>query len=219
MAIRRMILRMDLKEYERLFAGSMAHQFFWMGAQDLKYQAIKALKTDRQIDVYGDVGWQNVCPEYYRGSLDNRQINELFEKDDFMLLLANCSFTYQDASGPVYDVMRRGVHWANLPVVAKTDWLEGLSNIEYDTPERLNELVNDIKPAFKKAHNGMIFYRLLLQCSNDDLIGGITGAGSWRRGIWQQELYLHDEELDRALDAYTEQNEILLRTCYRMMKP
>jgi hypothetical protein len=218
MAMRRMILGGDLTEYQRLWLNSILHQFFWMAAQDLKYQAIRALKTERPVDVYGDEGWRNVCPEYYRGSLNNEQINELFERDDILLLLANCSFTYQDASGPVYDMIRRGCHWINLPVVAKTDGLKGLEAIEYDTPERLNELVNDVKPAFEKAKEGLSFYRIILQNSVKDLIEGIQGKPRLKLYDWKEQLLLHDEKLDEIIDAYTDKNEILLRASYRMFK-
>lgn len=217
MAMRRMILNGDLTEYQRLAGNSRLHQFFWTAAQDLKYQAIKALKTDRPVDVYGDVGWQNVCPEYYRGSLSNRQIEELFQGDDILLLLANCSYTYLDASGPVYDMIRRGCHWINLPVVAKTEPLRGLEAIEYDTPERLNELVSDVGPAFEKAEGSLGFYRELLQSSVNELVAKISGKNQ-HYTAWGRELVYHELELEKVLDDYTDKNEVMMRVYQGLLK-
>jgi hypothetical protein len=157
-----------------------------------------------------------VCPEYYRGSLDNRQIEGLFQGDDILLLLANCSYTYLDASGPVYDMIRRGCHWVNLPVVAKTEPLAGLSAIEYDTPERLNELVSDIKPAFERAEESLWMYRNLLQGSVNELISRITGERP--EAAWAGSLADHDKELERVLDEYTDKNEVKLRAHQRLFK-
>jgi hypothetical protein len=219
MAMRRMILNGDLTEYQLLASNSRLHQFFWGAAQDLKYQVLRALKTDRRVDVYGDIGWENVCPQYYRGSLDNGQIGELFARDDTMILLANCSYTYLDASGPVYDMIRRGVHWVNLPVVAKTEPLKGIAAIEYETPEQLNDLVNDIKPGFKKAETSLGFYRHLLKTNVEDLVDGIIGEREKVRLFsWREQLGLHDNQINAVLDEYTDTHEVMMRSFQRMFK-
>ena len=214
MALRKIILDGDLTRFEKQTRASWAHQFFFVAAQNVKFQAIKALKTGREIEVYGDVGWKSVCPEYYRGSLNNEQIDRLFERDDVMILLANCSYTYMDASGPVYDMIRRGAFWINVPPVARTEELEGLRHIEYSDAEELNTLVNEIKPRFESAREGLKNYRGLLQESTMNIVREVTGSGFLSHVPFVQ----HADKIDEVVDEFIDENELLLRQSYRMFK-
>ena len=144
MAARHLILNvLEIPEHKRLKANSELHQFFFALLQWIKYEIICKLQTSHKVDVYGDIGWQHVCPQYYRGSLDNAGIERLYAEGDHLYLLMNFSFSYMDASGPVYDVIRRGVPFINVPPIAKTISIGDMSLLEYGNYNRLNELANN----------------------------------------------------------------------------
>ncbi len=137
-----------LTQDQRLFYCSMLHQFFFSFLQYLKHVIINEIKTDRKITVYGDEGWQEVCPQYYKGSLDNGQIETLYAERNHLYLLMNFSFSSLDASGPVYDVIRRGLPFVNVPPIVKTEELQGFNEIEYGTIGELNKLLGDCSGVF-----------------------------------------------------------------------
>ena len=137
LAMRKLILEiMPLNEFKRFKQNSLLHHFYFACVQWLKFKIIGDVETDRKVKVYGDVGWHEVCKEYYCGSLDNNQVNSLYKESNHLYLLLNCSFSYLDASGPVYDVIRRNVPWINVPPMVKTDIFEPLDAVEYTDKNR-----------------------------------------------------------------------------------
>lgn len=206
-----MLNEKNLGEYDLLFYNSMLHRFYYHCVNYLKYYIIQNLKTDRPIELYGDVGFKELFPQYYKGVLYNDEIEELYSKHDQLYLLVNCSMTYLDASGPVYDVVARQVPWINVPVMTRTSPFDGLKNLEYDTIDKLNLLVNDYFVIKPYGYNGSLKnYRQLLNDSNNKTIGFINGSDMQSGNLWNKELEEHQKLIDKTISEYIINNKHLL---------
>jgi len=218
MSMRRIFLNADELEYDRLAKISLLHNLFFMAAQWCKFEIVKNLNTDRTIEVYGDVGWKNVCPQYYMGSLNNAQIEELFAQDNILYLMLNFSYSYLDASGPVYDMIRRNVPWINVPPMARTKIFGKLKFIEYTNYDELNELVTDVRSAYRKALSGIRAYDYVLQCSADEVVRVLAGENNYKSEVFNNHLREHEWETNKNIDDYMNEREPFLRACYDMFK-
>ncbi len=218
MAMRHMVLNiLDITEFERLTYNSLLHQFYFTLAQYLKYEIIGQLKTKRKVNVYGDVGWKQICPDLYRGSLSNGQIDNLFAEGNHLYLLLNFSLSYLDASAPVYDMIRRGVPFINVPPMIKTSDLDGLNKIEYTDQNSLNSLVNDFNsmvddPGLKSS---LSRYRDLLISSTSRIESVALNTDNVDRLQYIQSLCAHDNVMQGAITNYLSQNENMIRNSFR----
>jgi len=172
MAMRAIILSDErFSETNRFHMNSSLHGFFYTFANWLKYKIIENVETDKPFHVYGDEGFKTICPDLYRGSLNNDEINELFKGNNLYLLM-NFSYTYLDASGPVYDMMRRGVPWLNITTPIKSRYLKDLSLLEYTNDiDELNYKINNAEELYSdsKLTTALDNYRLTLKSSVDEM--------------------------------------------------
>jgi hypothetical protein len=187
LAMREHVLGKDLCDYNRFIKISLLHQLFFMAAQDIKFKVVSEIKTDRTVEVYGDVGWKNVCPDIYCGSLDNQEIEQLFGRENDLFLLFNLSYSYLDASGPVYDMVMRGVPFCNIPPSVISPDLKRLEAIEYSNPKELNRKIKDFRPYYDNAIESIEFYRQTLDSSVkqiDSLLNGRSKVKADTRFYW-----------------------------------
>lgn len=217
MAMRYMVLNiMHFDEFERMKYSSLLHNFFYITANYLKYKIISWLETDREIKVYGDLGWKEICPEYYVKSLDNKEIDRMFIEENNLYLLLNFSFSYLDASAPVYDMIRRSVPFINVPPLVKTQAFEGMQAIEYTNKDELNSLIENAPAIFK--NNGLQstvnFYTELLSLSVDGMAAGILNGNNGQSKPFLYELEKHQYELNSMIEAYIHSNERFLQESF-----
>ena len=207
----RLLYEMDLDEYQQLFHNSMLHRFYYHVVNYLKFYIVSHLKTDRLIEVYGDVGWGQLFPQYYKGVLYNDEIEKLYSEKNHLFLLVNCSMTYLDASGPVYDVIARNVPWCNVPVMARTSRFNGLKALEYSNYKELNHLVNNYKlirsPSLEMS---LEYYRKVLHDSTNEIVGKISGTNQYVGKLFHEELDEHKRAVDRTVQSYMDKNKELL---------
>lgn len=220
MATRHLILNiLDITELERLIYCSLLHQFYFTIAQYFKHRIVRQIKTNRKVHVYGDIGWQQVCPDLYRGSLDNGNIDKLFAENNHLYLLFNFSLSYLDASAPVYDMIRRGVPFINVPPIAKTPELEGLSKIEYTDATGMNNLLNDYNsiiddPALKSS---LARYRELLMSSTNRIEATILNSYNEFPNIYTMSLDDHNIKIKDTIINYLSKNEAMIRESFRAL--
>ncbi|MCK4332438.1 MAG: hypothetical protein KAV40_02540 [Thermoplasmatales archaeon] len=222
MSLRHMILKiMKLDEFEMLHYNSRLHMLSYTIAQFLKYEVIENIDTERRIEVYGDVGWETVFPEYYKKLLDNEEINELFSQNNHLYLLLNCSYSYLDASGPVYDAIRKNVPFINMPPLVKTSSFEGFRHIEYTNREELNDLIENIREIFdnKELNNSIRLYRNVLESSTNEIERKVLGNGYAQFGQAQFHKLSMDHKvmLDQMIEEYIDRNEPFLRETFRVL--
>lgn len=225
MAMRYMILNiMELSEFKRLWYNSVLHNFYFNTVNYMKHRIVQGLETDREVMVYGDVGWQEICPQYYKGSLNNEEINDLFNEKNNLYLLLNFSLTYLDCSAPVYDMIRRDVPWVNVPPLARTSILKGFRGLEYSNLTELNDLVNNGRERWAGEHvrDAIGRYRAMLVDSTDTIgerifDNNVPEDGVWKNGgVWAGHLHEHQALLDRKVEKYFEEKEPFLRESFGM---
>ena len=195
------------------------HLIFYYAAQMLKYDIINNLRTDRDIEVYGDEGWGNVCPDYFKGHLNKQEMMTLFSEKNHLFLLLNFGFTYLDHSGPVYDMVKEGVTWINVPAIVKTPELKGLSNIEYSNYNELNGLIQNIREPFGQAHESLVSLHNIYQQSTLNIINFLKKRGSSANCIkndndlFAKSFEQHGKLLESSINDYLESKEENLRYC------
>jgi len=179
----------------------------------LKYIVIGKIKTDREFKVYGDEGWKNVCPEVYHGSLNNKQIEKLNSESNHLYLLINPSYSYLDASGPLYDMAMRGLPFVNFAPVFKTDTFAGMRHIEYDL-KTVNDLVNDYHSHFNnECLWALQEYRNILESSADDI--GLILTDHTPNGTFAKHLAEHEQIINQEVSDYLSENKGFLKLCYK----
>ncbi len=218
LALRKLILEiMPLGEFERLKHNSHLHSFFFAFVSYLKHKIIADIKTEKQIRIYGDEGWKKLYPEYYKGLLNNEQIDKLYSESNHLFLLLNFSWSYLDASGPVYDVIARGVPFINVPPLVKAKDFEGFTNIEYSDKKQLNYLINNAKKAIYQEdfRNSFLLCKIVLRESCQEIEQSIMGHKS--NDLFGQFLKAHQTLIDSMVDEYLDQNENILRECFEQI--
>ena len=215
LAMRKLITEvMPIPYYKMNHINSILHHFYFACVNKQKHDIIGQIKTDRTVWVYGDDGWLNVCPEYYKGCLDNGEMERLFAEDGHLYLLLNASFTYLDASGPVYDMVARRLPWVNVPPMIKTEKYLGMGEIEYQDIAELNELINNYNPS-DEYHRAQDLLRITYSASVDDIESVVRGLDSG--GVFQSELNEHKKLIDLLVNEYLMNNETFLRSCFRRL--
>lgn len=223
LAMRKLILEIfPLDELKMLYQNSLLHHFYFACVQWIKFKIIGDIETDRKVRVFGDVGWAEVCKEYYEGSLDNNQVNTLYEEPNHLYLLLNCSFSYLDASGPVYDVIRRNVPWINVPPMVKTEVLEPLGAVEYTDKIGLNKLINNFTVPGElfdalNFHDGLDVYSDILNSSVEDIENEVLPIVKTRISEFKDQRYRHIILINDVVNNYLDKNEPFLRQCYEAL--
>jgi len=221
-ALRYLVLNvMELTEYEKLKRNSWLHCFYFMVANYFKHLIINSLKTTRKIKVYGDIGWEKACPQYYCGSLNNEEVNRLYEEGNHLYLLLNFSFSYLDASGPVYDVMRRKVPFLNVPPMVKSPFFKHMEALEYKNFDDLNSMVK-VAPKIYKAkrlQNALSKYNDILISSMVGIENRINEKAETRHPAFTFDgrLKEHQTILDQKIVDYIDKHEGFLRSSYRSL--
>ncbi|TSA54891.1 MAG: hypothetical protein D4R45_03330 [Planctomycetaceae bacterium] len=222
MALRHMILKiMKFDEFEQIHFNSSLHQFFYIVMQFLKYEIIDSIDTTRKIEIYGDVGWQKVFPEYYEKRLNGKEIDDLFLKNSHLYLLLNYGFSYLETSGPVYDAIKKNVPFINIPPMVKTSSFEGFKHIEYRNKEELNYLIRNIRTVFdyEELNESIRTYRKVLNDSVRELEEklvfdrNIVTQGS----AFDAERKEHQLLIDQVTEEYINQNAELLKETFRVL--
>ena len=132
---------------------SSAHWIFYHAAQYLKFDIVQRICSDCDLSVYGDNGWNNVCPDNYKGFLEVDRLSDFYCSSSKILLMLNFGYTYLDHSGPVYDVIRDGTNWLNVPALVVTSELEGLRSLEYSNCDQLAEKLNSFSSYALESHS------------------------------------------------------------------
>lgn len=212
---------MQLNEFEQLIYNCQLYELFYLVMQFLKYEIIDSIDATRQIEIYGDVGWEKVFPEYYKKLLNAEEKDELFLKKNHLYLLFNASFSYLEASGPIYDAIKRNVPFINIPAMVKTHSFDGFRHIEYRNKEELNCLIENIGTVVDNVElkDAKRIYRKVLS-DNENMIlerivldKNIVTNGS----AFDAERKEHQLLIDQVTEEYINQNAALLKETFRVL--
>ena len=220
-SLRQMILvSMDLNEYEKLNYNALLLRFAYNASQFVKYLVIDSIKTDRKIELYGDVGWKTVFPEHYMTHLDRSGIDNVFSKGRSVNLLMNWQLTWFETSAVIFEALNYRVPFLNHPAVVKTNRLQGMSGLEYNTPKDLNHKLDNIKVHLDKDLIQSIDYlNSFCNDSMDHIVSTLhssTKLGSNNSKI-AEELKKHDDLLLDRINAYTIEYYDFLRYSFKSL--
>jgi hypothetical protein len=222
MALRFMILEiMKLDDFEKLYCNSVLHRLFYAIMQFLKYEIIEDLETLRDIEIYGDVGWQTIFPGYYKTRLNHQQMDELFMERNHLYLLLNHVLSYLEASGPVFDAIKRKVPFINMQSLVKTRSFEGFRHIEYGNKNELNYLTDNIRTVVgnNELKDSIRIFRNILISNESEIVEKVVSGRSVAtdKGIFDRECREHQLLLDRMIEEYIDRNEAFLRESFDVL--
>ncbi|KZR61435.1 hypothetical protein [Prochlorococcus sp. MIT 1306] len=219
LSIHRILQISDTSEHIKAQQFRNMHLIFYYAAQALKHDIVNNICTERNVEIYGDEGWENVCPGYFKGHLNKQEMATLFSKKNNLFLLLNFGFTYLDHSGPIYDMVKEGLSWINVPAIVKTPELEGLSTIEYSNYNELNTLIENVREPFNQAHESLSSLHNIYKQSTLNIISFLKKRGASDNGIevdndlFTKSYEQHGKLLESSINAYLESNEESLRHC------
>ena len=190
------------------------HQFHWIfyhAAQYLKFEIVNNISPGINLSVYGDNGWKSVCPDRYKGYLSIEDLEPLYRSSKSLILLLNFGYTYLDHSGPIYDVIRRGSNWINVPVIASTPEISGLSHLEYSSYTELNHLLANYTSSRAKAEASKTKLRALYQSSTEQFVDSLfIPSRDLSLSSFETSHIEHTQLLDDCISSYLSANIVSL---------
>jgi len=221
-SLRHMVLEiLSIDEFERLRYNCFLHRFFYAVTQLLKYEVIESINETRRVEIYGDIGWKSIFPEYYQKYLNINEIDELFSERRHLYLLLNYAISYLDASGPIFDAISGNVPFINCPALVKTSAFEGFRHIEYTNKEELNYLIKNIRSAVdnEELKESMRIFMKVLKSNVNELEEKIVNNRNAEadRGMFGKECKEHKVLLDQMAEEYIDRNEPFLRETFRVL--
>ena len=222
-ALRHMILEVfDLDDFESLYFNSKLLRIFYIIMQFLKYETIESINTTRNIQIYGDKGWQTLFPHYYQNKhLDYNEMQGLFSSKRYLYLLFNLGISYFDISFQVYDALNNNVPFINYSPVVKTSLFEGFRQIEYNNSSELNHLIENIRNKIrnKDLKDSIHFLKNILISNTDSLISHVVfnTEFSHKTELYLQQYNDHKCLLDNVIQEYIDQNEPILRETFNVL--
>ena len=197
-----------MTSHEKTLKRSHFHWLFYLAAHFMKYDIIANVDSKYDLKVYGDIGWRNVCPDNYCGYLDLDELSDMYQSPNHLFLLLNFGFTYLDHSGPVYDVIRAGSNWINVPSIVVTPELEGLRHLEYSSYSEMNKLISDYHRISSHADLAKKELRSIYHSSTHHLLNTISDGkdsmhlSSQFSDSHAAHSYLLDQKVDEYIDAH-----------------
>ncbi|ABM76875.1 hypothetical protein [Prochlorococcus marinus] len=204
----------DKMRYELSRQFRNIYLLYFYCQQRIKVEVIKSLSTKKNIEVYGDEGWLDICPNSYKGVITKEGIEAKLKDEIYINLLTDYGFTYLDHSAQMCEMISNDYNWINLAAVVRNKELSGMSSIEYSTFDELNELIENAQEAIKKAKPSIKYLKSLYYNSTHRLINKLKSSeqnnGS-RDNSFTESWYEHKKLVDQKLNEYIEKNEYLLR--------
>lgn len=221
-SLKYMILKiMKCDEFEQLFYNSTLNTFFFTTMQFLKYEIIDSIDTMRGIEIYGDIGWEIVFPEYYKKLLDTKEMDGLFAEGRHLYLLLNYGLSYLESSGPIYDAINGSAPFINIPPMVKTREFEGFRHIEYGNKEELNCLIENIRPVIdnEELKDSMQISKKILKDSKNEIEETILRDRNTSDdgGMFRRKCEEHKVLLNQMIEEYIDRNEPFLRETFSVL--
>ncbi len=218
-SLRHMILStMDFTEFEKLNFNALLLRFAYNASQFIKYIVIDSIRTDREFEIYGDIGWQAIFPEYYRTYLDRPEMDKVLSSGRTLNLLMNWQFSWLETSAVVFEALTYRVPFLNHPALMKTEQLSGLSGVEYNNARELNAKLNNIKDYIDDELIRSVGYlNSLFNDNMEYMVSGIySNAGEFTNRI-VNEMQMHDELLQEKINTYIMENSSFLRYSFKSL--
>ena len=145
------------------------------------------------------------------------ELKPFYRSPNCLILLLNFGYTYLDHSGPIYDVIRHGSNWINVPVITSTPELSGLTNLEYSDFNQLNHLLSNYSSYRDKAEASKTRLRALYHSSTEQFVESLFNpASEISLSGFQSSHHDHTRLLDSCISSYISGNiESLMTDVYR----
>jgi hypothetical protein len=221
-SLRYMILKiMNLHDFERLHYNTLLFNFFYTLTQFMKFIVLDGIEGDRQLKIYGDVGWKNLFPDQYGGYLKPEEINLLFDSNSHLFLLLNWQQYWLNASGPVYDAISRRTPFLTYPAIVHTKDLTGLKSIEYHNTKDLNKKINAVNQIIQQPelNESTDFLVGLYNESMTDMADSLMRDKPLEKhhGEFGAQRCRHEDLLDTTVKNYINEKEFFLRELFEAL--
>ena len=193
-------------------------RFVYGVSQFVKYEVLHSIESERDIELFGDTGWQHIFPDYYKGYLDRERINDLFSRNEHLYLLMNWQTTWFETSGAITEAIAYQVPFINHPSFEITSGLRGLKNIEYRNSKELNDRINNIHRFINDDVTDSIRYLngVANECMTS-LADNLVDNLEYVETRLDEQMARHDLLIKAKVEAYIDQNEDFLRYTFNSL--
>ncbi len=143
-AMRSLLSDSPLPLTTRLAIDSRISHFHICVMSLLKMEILSKLQTSHKIRLYGDEGWNVVCPEHFQNKyLPNKECYELMATGKYLRLLFNQNFSYAENNPVHIEAIRNGHPFLCYPSLAATEEFAPLQGLEYKNLTELSQKIED----------------------------------------------------------------------------
>ncbi|QQR81159.1 MAG: hypothetical protein IPJ69_03190 [Deltaproteobacteria bacterium] len=137
--------------YEKMLYNKIFSMIFYQSYSFLKFEIIEALKdirNNKRIFLFGDNIWEKFYPKLYRRPLNLDEIKDFRNINigrPFIYLLMNPNYNYLETNPMMTRVLNAGFPYLNISSVLRLNEHEGLNVLEYDSKNMLLEKIDNIE--------------------------------------------------------------------------
>lgn len=145
-SLRHLILEnFELSDYDRMYYNTCLHAFFINCISFIKYEVIDSITANRKVEIYGDVQWDHLFPQYYtKKYLNHIEKDELMSNRRGVQLLFNHNYSYLENNPVILGTLKKNMPFITLPALVKTVEFQGFRHLEYNDKNELNQLIENI---------------------------------------------------------------------------
>jgi len=218
-AVRYLILEvMNLHEFQRLALNTALFNFFYAVTNFVKYITLDEIDPDYSLEIYGDVGWEQLFPDKYQRFLSHEEMETVLSSSDKLYLLLNWQMSWLSASGPIFDAVSRRVPFLSYPAMVHTSDLKGMETIEYHNSIQLNAKIQNINDSIQdpQLNQSIRFLVDRYNESMDDTAGVILSDTPMEQfqGEYGKQRIQHNQLLEKKVKNYIDQKELFIRESF-----
>lgn len=143
------------------------------GLNLLKYLVLESIRTDREVQLFGDEAWNAVFPQIYQNKyISKEEIKEVYAQRRHLILTLNSNWSYLENNPVINHCINNHTPYLSFNSVATSKELEGLEVFEYRGFADLNakiDKINDLSqtPALLSS---VMHLQELLELSHSEMV-------------------------------------------------
>lgn len=186
-------------------------------ANFLKMDTLARIQKDWPVEIYGDEGWKKVLPDSYQNRyLSHEEINNSMQSDGTVYFLPNYLVTYLETHPSLDRVIDRHVPYVIFPPLVRSEELQGMSILEFESSESLNGLLQTIHQRVQQSQflESLQYYREMVHSGYQYFTQKIEGKISQKdESLYQQQLTKHQRLLEQKICDYQKSHQNVLQKC------
>lgn len=173
----------------------------------MKMEVLEGIKTDRRVMLYGDEGWDVVCPDkFMKHYLPSPDADQMMKSGGFVRLLVNQNFSWLENNPVHFDSIRKGHYFLCFPSLSRGEEFRAMESLEYKNLDELNRKINEVlvlyaQKALQNSRDAVLTNIKKSMDETRDFILSPGGKAVLQGTFWQQH-ERHRQDFKKMLDDY-----------------